>query len=84
MFKLFADISKMAPIKENCPDFISYDQIRLVLAQLTGLYKKSGGHAANGAVPEKVIMIQFLLLNSYFAVITNFFFLLSLFNVSVE
>ena len=31
---LFTDISRLAPIKENLPDYISYGQIKLTLAIL--------------------------------------------------
>ncbi|XP_034230093.1 Werner syndrome ATP-dependent helicase-like [Thrips palmi] len=48
-----SNIGKLKPIKENCPEFISYDQIHLVVAHLTGLYRASGGQNTSAVAPSK-------------------------------
>lgn len=48
------DVSKLKPIKEACPDYISYDQIHLIVAYLTGLEKKQKPMMINPSTTSKV------------------------------
>lgn len=47
------NIGKLKPIKEHCPDFITYDQIHLVVAYLTGLYRAKGGEEKSATASTK-------------------------------
>lgn len=54
-------MGRLKPIKENCPGFISYDQIHLVVAYLTGLHSASSrGQGMSSESSTKVIMSQLL------------------------
>jgi hypothetical protein len=54
IFKLlfFSDISRLTPIKEQLPEHVSFDHIKLVLAIMKKMYGLAGANTVANCSPE--------------------------------